>query len=358
MKVSPLQYFAGPKLRATIRGNESPSAFSLVELMVACAVLAMLLGLISMAIRQMAGGIQTSSAKVNAFQSARTGFEAVNRTLSLATLNTYWDYFDTYKKPRGTNTDFTPSLYGRQSDLHFLIMNNDFPAPAGLEPVGHAVFFQAPLGYFTNTATPNPPGSLNPCGFFVAYGNDPAKPNIEELLNRPRFRLYQWLPSSESLAVDPSLGRITNTNWISPSNALQPLAENVIAFVVRVPSSGEDGFSTAATNYWWDSLTPWSSGTQASTDNTQPSQMHQLPPLVNVTMVAIEEAAANRLLGDSSSAASAATALGIPDLSTLFATASSYESDLATLERGLSSKSIPYRVFTTTVPLRGSRWSP
>ena len=351
MKASPLQSFAGIKLRATLRGNESPSAFSLVELMVACAVLAMLLGLISMAIRQMASGIQISSAKVNAFQSARTGFEAVNRTLSLATLNTYWDYFDSSRRPRGTNANFTPALYGRQSDLHFLITSSSFTIQSGLESVGHAAFFQAPLGYFTNTSTANPPGSLNPCGLFVAFGNDPSKPDIEGLPNRPRFRLYEWLPSSESLMVAPNLGRITNAGWIAPTNAHHPLAENIVAFVVRVPSSSESGLSTRATNYGWDSLITW-------TGNQQPAQMHQLPPLVDVTMVAIEEAAANRLLGDSSSAASAATALGIPDLSTLFATASSYESDLATLERGLSSKSIPYRVFTTTVPLRGSRWSP
>jgi uncharacterized protein (TIGR02599 family) len=220
------------------------------------------------------------------------------------------------------------------------------------------VFFQAPLGYFTNTATPNPPGSLNPCGFFVAYGNDPTKPNIEELLKRPRFRLYQWLPSSDTLGVDPNLGRITDTGWISPTNALHPLAENVIAFVLRVPSDKEGGFSKSATDYGWNSLTPWSSGIQASTNNTQPSQMHQLPPLVNVTMVVIEEAAANRLAGDASSATAAASALGVPNLSSLFQNASSYEGDLATLENGLSSKGVPYRVFSSTVPLKGSRWIP
>jgi uncharacterized protein (TIGR02599 family) len=209
------------------------------------------------------------------------------------------------------------------------------------------VFFQAPLGYFTNSSTANPPGSLNPCGFFVAYGNDPTKPNITGLLNRPRFRLYQWLPSSESLSVDPDLGRITTAAWIAPTNNLHPLAENIIAFVVRVPSAG----SANATNYGWDSLTPWTGG-------TQPAQMHQLPPLVNVTMVAVEEGAANRLAGNSASAANAASALGITNLTSLFANPSSYENDLATLESGLSSKDIPYRVFTTTVPLRGSRWSP
>jgi uncharacterized protein (TIGR02599 family) len=352
MRGGALKGLAGFKKLAVIRAKARISAFSLVELMVACAVLALILGLVSMAIRQMAVGIKTSSAKVDAFQSARTGFEAVNRTLGIATLNTYWDYFDSARRPRGTNTNFTPALYGRQSDLHFQITNNSFSTPGGLEPVGHAVFFQAPLGYFTNTATPNPPGSLNPCGFFVAYGNDPTKPNIEELLNRPRFRLYQWLPSSESLAVDPSLGRITTAAWIAPTNALQPLAENIIAFVVRVPSFETNGFSTSATNYWWNSLTNWASGA------AQPAQMHQLPPLVNVTMVAVEEGAANRLAGNSASAATAASAMGITNFAGLFANPSAYDTDLAALESGLSSKGVPYRVFTTTIPLRGSRWSP
>jgi uncharacterized protein (TIGR02599 family) len=347
MRGGALKGLAGFKKLAVIRAKARISAFSLVELMVACAVLALILGLVSMAIRQMAVGIKTSSAKVDAFQSARTGFEAVNRTLGIATLNTYWDYFDSARRPRGTNTNFTPALYGRQSDLHFLIANTSITTPNGLEPVGHSVFFQAPLGYFTNSSTANPPGSLNPCGFFVAYGNDPTKPNITGLLNRPRFRLYQWLPSSESLSVDPDLGRITTAAWIAPTNNLHPLAENIIAFVVRVPSAG----SANATNYGWDSLTPWTGG-------TQPAQMHQLPPLVNVTMVAVEEGAANRLAGNSASAANAASALGITNLTSLFANPSSYENDLATLESGLSSKDIPYRVFTTTVPLRGSRWSP
>jgi uncharacterized protein (TIGR02599 family) len=346
-----LEILAELKIRFVIQAKGRIAAFSLVELMVACAVLALILSLISMAIRQMAIGIKASSAKVDAFQSARTGFEAVNRTLGIATLNTYWDYFDSNRRPRGTNANFTPALYGRQSDLHFLITNSSFTPSSGLEPVGHAMFFQAPLGYFTNASTANPPGSLNPCGFFVAYGNDPTKPNIQELLNRPRFRLYQWLPSSESLSVDPKLGRITTAAWITPTNALQPLAENIIAFVVRVPSPESVGFSTSATNYFWDSLTTWSTG-------TQPAQMHQLPPLVNVTMVAIEEGAANRLAGTASTAASAASLLGLTNLEGLFATPASYDNDLAALERGLFSKGIPYRVFTATVPLRGSRWSP
>jgi uncharacterized protein (TIGR02599 family) len=347
------------KKRILARARRQLAGFSLVELMVACAILAAMMGLISVAIRQMAGGIKTSTAKVDAFQSARTGFESVSRTLGVASLNTYWDYFDSDRKPRGTNTNFTPATYGRQSDLHFLITNN-FPTVSGLELSGHSVFFQAPLGYFTNTSSTNPPGSLNPCGFFVAYGEDPTMPNVG-ISNRPRFRLYQWLPSSDSMTVTLSSGRITNTNWISPAtnNGVRPLAENIIAFVIRVPSAtnstgpamNSTTYSTTATNYNWNSLTTWSTG-------SQPAQMHQLPPLVNITMVAVEEAAVNRLAGTINNPADAASAMGINNFSTLFTDEAQYDADLLRLETALSSKNIPYRTFTTTVPLRGSRWSP
>ena len=353
-------FFALLKRRALEPSRRHLSGFSLVELMVACAVLAVMMGLISMAIRQMAGGIKTSTAKVDAFQSARTGFESVSRTLGVAVINTYWDYFDANRQPRGKTTNFIPATYGRQSDLHFLIYSSSFSnslpinsSTNNLEPVGHSVFFQAPLGYFTNTSSTNPPGSLNPCGFFVAYGNDPTKPtNLSGLAERPRFRLYQWLPSSETLTVTSNSGKIiTNAAWVTPTNNFFPLSENIIAFVIRVPGTNSSGYSTNATNYGWDSLTVWTNG-------PQPAQMHQLPPMVNVTMVAVEEAAVNRLAGNARKAEAAATALGITNLSDLFSSASSYSDDLDTLKAALSAKNVPYRIFTTTIPLRGSRWSP
>ena len=339
------------KKQTLARARRRLAGFSLVELMVSCAILAVMMGLISLAIRQMAGGIKTSTAKVDAFQSARTGFEAVSRTLGVATLNTYWDYFlltnGSYQS-RGSSTN-PPQFYGRQSDLHFLITNNFFTTTNTLTPVGHSVFFQAPLGY--NTSSTNPPGSLNPCGFFVAYGNDPTKPTLAGINDRPRFRLYQWLPSSESLTVASSSGRITNSAWVTPIDGVRPLAENIIAFVIRVPATNSTGYSTNATNYGWDSLTAWTTG-------NQPAQMHQLPPLVNVTMVAVKEAAVNRLAGTINNASDASSAMGITNFSTLFTDEAQYDADLLRLESALSGKNIPYRTFTTTVPLRGSRWSP
>jgi uncharacterized protein (TIGR02599 family) len=357
------------KKSTLVRARHRLAGFSLVELMVSCAILAVMMGLISLAIRQMAGGIKTSTAKVDAFQSARTGFESVSRTLGVATLNTYWDYFNSSRQPRSAAnaSTFQPATYGRQSDLHFLIYGSTFTNSLDninstsnrLTPAGHSVFFQAPLGYFTNTSSTNPPGSLNPCGFFVAYGNDPTKPNLTGINDRPRFRLYQWLPSSESLTVASSSGRITNSAWVTPTNGVRPLAENIIAFVIRVPSAtnstgpamNSTTYSTTATNYNWNSLTP-------GTSTNHPAQMHQLPPLVNITMVAVEEAAVNRLAGTAASASDAASAMGITNFSTLFTDEAQYDADLLMLETALSGKNIPYRTFTTTVPLRGSRWSP
>ena len=93
MNFPALPFLSVLKKQPAARARRPLAGFSLVELMVACAVLAVMMGLISIAIRQMAGGIKTSTAKVDAFQSARTGFEAVSRTLGVATLNTYWDYY-------------------------------------------------------------------------------------------------------------------------------------------------------------------------------------------------------------------------------------------------------------------------
>jgi uncharacterized protein (TIGR02599 family) len=316
-----------------------------------------MLGLISIAISQMASAIKTSTSKVDAFQSARTSMESVSRTLGIATLNTYWDYYipseGSYTN-RGNSTT-APSAYGRQSDLQFLATN----LGGGLneiDTVTHGLFFQAPIGYSTNTNAIQPPGCLNACGFFVAYGGDPGlatmlanNAKLSSITNKPRFRLYQWLRSADGLSVVPSTGVLDTGTWMGSTTNVSSLAENIVAFVVRVP----DTSATIATNYGWNSRTNWSSGSPS-----QPTTMHQLPPLVEITMVAVEESAVNRLAGSASSSSDAASKLGITGIGSLFSDSSQYDADLQQVTDGLSSKSVPYRVFTATVPLRESRWSP
>jgi uncharacterized protein (TIGR02599 family) len=324
-----------PTTRRQQASGRDREAFTLVELLLACAVFAVMLVLMAVAISQMSTGIRTSSAKVEAFASAREAMANVTRTLSTATLNTYWDYFTV-----SGNTN-----YGRQSDLQFVITNQSAMVNIG-GAVTHAVFFQTPLGYTTNNTLSIPPGTLNACGFFTAYGSDVTQPAFSGIsASKPRFRLYQWLPSTESLVVNSNTG--TLGNWfggaVLKTNNIafgaRPLADNIVAFVLRVPDTNNP---TTATNYWWNSLTTWSSG-------SQPNQMNELPPFVEITMVAMDETVVNRLAGN---------APGVSDVSGLFTTASSYDADLATLKNMLNAKKIPYRVFVTTVPLPGSKWSP
>lgn len=329
--------------------NARPEAFSLLEVMVAAAVMAVMMLLIASVVGMAGRTIRTSSEKVDAFQGARAGFDALTRTLSQATLNTYWDYYNSARQPRtGANAaNFQPAIYGRQSDLHFLATNTAaLNLPASLEPSGHALFFQTPLG-FPASAT-QPPGTLNASGFFVAYGDDPTHPSVGGLDNRPRFRLYQWLQPSADLRVDPATGVINPAAWVSPTaDTVFPLAENIVAFVARVPSAS----ASTATNYFWNSRPTWGSG-------NQPSTMHQLPPLVEVTMVAVDETTTARLLEGVNSASAAASALGLPAPGTVFTDETKYEEDLAAVQNGLASKGVSYRTFRTAVPLRGSKWSP
>ena len=340
------------------------AGFTVLELLVACAIFAVMMGLISMAISQMTKAIQTSTSKVDAFQNARNAFETVSRTLPNATLNPYIDYYivtNSSYTNRGTNTN-APSYYGRASDLNFFITNASPQIIVNVtDTVTHAIFFQAPLGYNTNTNSTFPQGILNPCGFFVAYGVDIGRTNMMTnytgLKNNYRFRLHQWVNSSEKLQVNTSTGVITN-NWIGngvlklgTTWGCRPLADNIIAFIVRVPATNSTGgFTNVPNSYFYNSSQTW-----PSSSTTQPAQMNQLPPFVEITMVAVDENAMIRLAGSATDASLAATALGVPSLSSLFSSASSYTNDLNTITAGLNSKNVPYRVFTTIVPLRGAR---
>ena len=60
-----------PTTRRQQASGRDREAFTLVELLLACAVFAVMLVLMAVAISQMSTGIRTSSAKVEAFASAR-----------------------------------------------------------------------------------------------------------------------------------------------------------------------------------------------------------------------------------------------------------------------------------------------
>ena len=77
-----------------------------------------------------------------------------------------------------------------------------------------------------------------------------------------------------------------------------------------------------------------------------------LPPIIQVTMVAVDDLSMQKLNPSASN---------VPDLvGNLFSKATTvkdYEDDITSLERALSRQNIKYRIFSTDVVLRGSKWS-
>src|SRR5688572_4942681 len=125
--------------------------FTLTEVLVSSALIVAVMALMLTTIDQTRRTINSTTARVPQFQSARVAFEAMTRTLSQASPNTYWDL------DRSTDDQQNPLGFRRQSDMHF-ISGKAFQAKmldgasSGSKPrtaprfPGHAVFFQAPLG--------------------------------------------------------------------------------------------------------------------------------------------------------------------------------------------------------------------
>ena len=115
--------------------------------------------------------------------------------------------------------------------------------------------------------------------------------------------------------------------------------------------------SPLAPKYSYDSSLTKNDG-QAGTD-PRINPKNQLPPVLQITMVAIDETSAARLnLG---------TATGdIFKLKGKFADTTKYTGDLVvqpggaadvSLENTLIGKKVNYRIFTTNVPIRAAKWS-
>jgi uncharacterized protein (TIGR02599 family) len=304
--------------------------------MVASAVFMLLVaGLVGLT-NQAGQAVRSGATKIASSQGARAGFDLLSKNLAQATLNTYW---------RADNPD-VPRNYVRSSDLHFLIQ------PAGANGVGYpgtgqSVFFQAPLGHTANSSSYGGlPSLLNTVGYYIDYSPEtlPAVPNPSQA--RWRFRLMQMLVPAERMKTFASRAGGNRFAWFDLAtyqDFVQPVADNVIALVLR--ATQPDGKDVAGLNggFAYDSR---ADGTP------QPSTAHQMPPVVEVAMVALEEASAARLGGGQTPPAAITAAL-----QGLFQNTVSIEADLAELEKRLAAERIGFRTYRTSVPILESRWS-
>lgn len=364
-----------------VHPGRAPQGFTLVEMIVAMGVLMMIMGLLFSIINQTSQLWRNTSGKISAFQEARTAFESITRNLSQATLNTYYDYTYDPSDTKKTN----PIAYQRQSELHFIcgsgttLLNDSTATWSGITPVRptHALFFQAPLGYISGTATPSLDRLLNAAGYYIEFNNDtPARPKFLRTRSSPqyRYRLMRITQSADTNAIykyPASLGWPTSNGsngylgWFRDAvnnHQARPIASNIIALILAPKRSSADPLEIAP-DYGYDSrndpnvMSP-SIFSGATSQSLRLLQKNQLPPMVSVTMVAIDEASASRLADRNGTTA--------PPLvsGTAFALTSNFSSgdfknpkDLESLEKSLTNQGINYRVFSTNVAIRGAKWS-
>jgi len=337
----------------TMENKGRRGGFTIVEMMVATAILVLLLAVLLSALNSSTTLWTRGSSKIQSFQQARAAYEAMTRKISQATLNIYWDY--------ERNASGTPIGYMRQSELQFVSgpATNLFTLASSNRT--HAVFFQAPLGYATNQ--PLLQTLLNCAGYYLEFNTDKDTVNLSFLYprvtERYRYRLMEMWQPSERLGIYSS-NRPTNTlpppsPWYSQTNAAM-LAENIIALVIRprLPEREDpSGNAIVTTGFIYNSKATNSySATNAAGIVTSGTTLNQLPPVVQVTMVAIDERSANRQ-------ANGATmpTYGVTNWSSLFTDPSQFSTDLRTLENALISRGINYQVFDSLVPIQGAKWS-
>lgn len=353
--------------RGGTKGLQANEGFTVAELLVASAILALLVVLLLSMVTQTSKTWRTTSGKIEEFRDARDAFDTITRRLSQATLNTYLDY------DNATN----PTSYMRQSELRFLsgptatilgslTLPNSTPAMS--------VFFQAPNGFSTNSSNFILQNALNTWGYFLEYSSDSnSRPSFLPIGAPParyRYRLMELMEPTENLSIyNYTSGNrsYTNVDWVSNSMTLASnrpahvLAENVIALIILPKLSPTDistwnalgsNYSAAslAPNYIYDSSTNLNSTTPVDPNL---DTHNQLPPVIQVTMVAVDETSAVRFSNAYANLANASP----QGYGNLFQTASNLPTDLTTLGSILTAKGMNYRIFTTDVMIKGAKWS-
>lgn len=322
----------------TLRGQRGAGgkaeAFTLIELLVSTAVVSVILVLMISVVIQASAVWRRSSGTVEAFQSARLAYELITRNLSQATLNAYLDY----------DNATTPTRYLRKSELAFRSGRAGADGLPGTLGTGQAFFFQSPLGYATNTNYTGLETLLNTCGYYITFTTNSSIPSHVSATENPyRYRLMQMLVPTERNDIYKT--NLTASAWFSDyTNAAVPVADNIIALIIRPQDPASDPPDLPG-GYTYDTRT----NTLA---DPQPDSANQLPPVMHVTMVAIDETAAKRLDAGSSQPPAITAALG-----SRFQSAANFQADLAALEASLIQARIPYRVFSSAVPMRESKWT-
>jgi uncharacterized protein (TIGR02599 family) len=328
------------------RAAAARGGFTLVEALV---TVALLLAILVALVEFMANVDRAwQAAAADPFAEAANGFETVVSRLASATLEPYQDYADTTGAFRTASSgpSFVPDHLARRSDLAFATGPASGPggwlSGSGRVTAGDAVFFVAPQGYTQTEAHLGLERLLNAMGYFVDFGDEAEAPAFAPpATHRWRWRLESVRQPAESLAV---YTLSTSPAWVQPlaqSGApTSVLAENVVALIVLPERAVNDTAPAIAADFQYDSR-----------DAGNPLTRDQLPPRLEVALVAIDEASAQILAARNGSQPPAL----IP--ATLFVSAAQLSSDLATLDALLTAQRIQHRIFQRDILLPAAAWT-
>lgn len=396
------------------RSARPHQGFTLVELMVSVSILVILMLVVSNFIGLVQRTWVRTNTNVSQFREARIAFDIMTRTISQATLNAYWQA-DTELVSTDNVGDqiLRGKAFKRVSELQFVCGPSVGDAARALFDAGrlqdfpgHGVFFQAPLGvarlvYNEGTDqianTENMVNLLCGRGYFVSWGDDQAfRPGFLDTKGVPtrfRLRLMEFSPTSDKNPIyatgyrleeapngngtilnsknwfrqaTDSSGRTTSANRqvaqegddedAASRSFTRPVAENILALIIspQIQTIGENNASNPyeiAPDYYYDSTLR---GNNLGNSYGEQGTQHLLPPLLRVTMVALDARGGERLSDPNNEDLRDAV---IASVTSRFTTAANYQTDLEGLENDLISRRIAYRVFTSTIPLKGARWS-
>lgn len=343
-----------------------PRGFTLIEVALSMTILSVIMLVSVQVLDQTQRSWKRGVANVEQFREARMAFESITQNLRQALLNTYLAYQyndgDTPTVPQSKTQE--PQGYIRQSELQFVTGPAADLLGGGQTAAlsGHAMFFQARLGLSDRAGYESLSKLLCGRGYFVMHGSDEAfrPPHVPDV--RSRFRLWEYRPPAEENTVysaetgrwfqDATTGIITDAeNAAKPAHS-RPIAENIVALVISPQVTQQDATRMKREPWWIAPAYTYDSTALAnvSMDNPQGTQ-HMLPPRVMVTLVAIDESSARKLAEQHPD--------GMPQLipDGAFTLCESRQADLEALETTMRDKRLNYRVFSSTITMRNSKWS-
>ena len=360
--------------RGSYSSRQQHRGFTLVELLASTAILTIIMLACVTAISTVQKSMVLTRTKTDQFREARQAFDLITRTLSQATLNTYWDYYFT-----GTLSNIPPSTgylapsgYIRQSELQFI----SGPASDIFEGVvsradmpGHAVFFQAPLGL---KADGNSLGSLlNARGYFVRFGDDlkDRPPFLDSNLVpvKFRYRLMEYRPPAESSGGASNRIYSAPDDWIPTARSQQServVADNIVLLLISPRVSDQAAVAVGGARPTWvapfyhydsrdpNNATKTKEAVSVVGASVRQGTQHLLPPLLEVTMVAVDDQSFENWIAKHGHGSQDI----LKEAGVAFSDASRYQQDMKKLGDFLTHERLSFRVFATTVSLRNARW--